>query len=70
MVRVVLKEMKNSSLDAVVLEAWLLRNDEYELQKHLQKAVHIRSDNAELWMFWLVGVHGNADKKEEGNDEK
>jgi len=68
MVKLVLKEMgknngnngknhENSDLtvESVLLEAWLLRNDEFNLQKHLQKAVHMRPDKAELWMLLSRG---------------
>jgi Tfp pilus assembly protein PilF len=58
MVKLVLKEMYQNhdlTVESVLLEAWLLRNDEFNLQKHLQKAVHMRPDKAELWMLLSRG---------------
>ena len=62
MVKLVLKEMNTNdgtnvelTVESVLLEAWLLRNDKFNLQKHLQKAVHMRPDKAELWMLLSRG---------------
>jgi len=62
MVELVLKEMNKNdgtnvelTVESVLLEAWLLRNDKFNLQKHLQKAVHMRPDKAELWMLLSRG---------------